>query len=395
MGPPPSDGHKEAATLPQRPRFRLALPKRAARRVGAFLLALLVAGCGSSPASAPSGAASPTPTAGASTAGINVPADGFQGVVVAPEPQAALIGQQVLAAGGDAADAAVAIGLALSVTLPSRAGLGGAGACLAFTPGARAVNGGVPEAVLFTPHAPRSAAAAAAADRPGGGAAAAARALSAARTLRAPAVRGADRARPSNWRASARRSRRRWCGILMWSAGRCLPIPRPRPCSAQADGVRGRSHRCASRNSPRRSGADPRHRRGRFLPGCAGRASSCPASAAAGGPMRPTRCAGRCRSLGAPPVVPFGNDRVAFLPPPADGGLAAAAAFQTLAHDPRPLARRRPGAGRAVVAPGRRAAATRRRCSAANLPAADCRRCRLRQLVHRGRPRRQRGRLRD
>ncbi len=72
---------------------------------------------------------------------------GFLGAVVADEPEAALIGRQVLSSGGNAADAAVAVGMALAATLPSRAGLGGGGACLAFAPGRSSVNRGVPEAI--------------------------------------------------------------------------------------------------------------------------------------------------------------------------------------------------------------------------------------------------------
>ena len=72
--------------------------------------------------------------------------EGFAGVVVADEPRAAVIARDVLGNGGTAADAAVAMYFAMSVTLPSRVGLGGGGACLVFDSSEAEA-----EALLFLP----------------------------------------------------------------------------------------------------------------------------------------------------------------------------------------------------------------------------------------------------
>ena len=73
---------------------------------------------------------------------------GFLGGVATEEPSASAVARAVLSAGGTAADAAAAAGFMLSVTLPSRAGLGGGGACVVYHPRREA-----PEALIFMPGA--------------------------------------------------------------------------------------------------------------------------------------------------------------------------------------------------------------------------------------------------
>jgi len=71
---------------------------------------------------------------------------GFYGGVAADEPHAVIVARDVLTAGGSAADAAVALAFSLSVTLPTRAGLGSGGSCILHDAGL-----GLTEALDFAP----------------------------------------------------------------------------------------------------------------------------------------------------------------------------------------------------------------------------------------------------
>jgi gamma-glutamyltranspeptidase/glutathione hydrolase len=253
---------------------------------------------------------------------------GFLGGVAADEPRAALAAREVLSSGGSAADAAVALGFVLSVTLPSRASLGGGGACLAYGADKKSANGGVPEAILFTPVAPSTIGG----DRPAA-VPMLARGLYLLHArygslpfegLVVPAEQLARFGTPAP-RALVR--------DIALVAGPLLADPNARAVFAQNGAPLSEGQTllqpdlAATLSRMRVSGV------GDLYTGQLAR-RIVQASPLAGGPLTLADLNAALPRLAAAVVLPNRNDKVAFLPPPADGGLAAAAAFTVLQHDP-------------------------------------------------------------
>jgi len=259
---------------------------------------------------------------------------GFLGGVAADEPTAALTARQVLASGGNAADAATALGFALSVTLPSRAGLGGGGACLVYNPDRKSINAGVPEAMEFTPIAlardpGRS-------DRP-------ASVPMLARGLFALQARYGKLPFDSLINPAELLARfgtqvsRAFAADLAVVAQPLLADPGARAVFGPNGTILGEGGRlvqpelAATLSALRVAGV------GDLYQGTLAHRLA-DGSALAGGVLTMEELRGALPRLAPALELRSGNDVVSFLPPPADGGLAAAAAFQSLQASPQDAA---------------------------------------------------------
>jgi gamma-glutamyltranspeptidase/glutathione hydrolase len=255
---------------------------------------------------------------------------GFLGGVAAEEPRAALVARNVLSAGGSAADAAVAAGFTMAVTLPSRAGLGGGGACLVLNP-----RRGDVEAVVFPPG--NRVAVPGTADRPAA-VPMLARGLFAlhARSGRRPfeeLISPAEQAARLGTEVSR--------ALATDLAAVAAPLLADPWAAAVFAGPSGAPLATGERLVQADLGATLGTLRtagvGDLYQGALARRLE-EASAPAGGGL----AAGEMRT-GLPRVVApiqlrAGSDLISFLPPPADGGLAAAASFAALQAGAAPAA---------------------------------------------------------
>jgi gamma-glutamyltranspeptidase/glutathione hydrolase len=258
---------------------------------------------------------------------------GFLGGAVADEPRAALAARNILSAGGSAADAAVALAFMLTVTLPSRASLGAGGACLAYAPDTKSVNEGVPEAILFMPVA--GASAGPQADRPaavpmlarGMYALAARYGKLQFESLVSPAQQAAQFGVPAS---------RAFVQDLSVVAGPLLQDPVSAAIFAPGgqpltDGQKLIQPDLAATLSQLRVGGV-----GDLYQGTLARRLA-QQSPLAGGPITLADLHAALPSAVPAITIDSGHDKVSFLPPPADGGLAAAAAYVVLQSNPSAL----------------------------------------------------------
>ena len=265
---------------------------------------------------------------GAPAEGVPGHVAGFLGGVAADEPRAAVVAREVLSSGGNAVDAATALGFALAVTLPSRAGLGGGGACLVYRPGAAA------ETVMFMSQPPKTLAGSA--DRPAA----------------APAVPAGLLALHARYghlkldRLTAPAEEMARFGVPVSAAlSRDLHVvARPLLADAAARTVFGPRGEVLDEGgilvqpdlgvtlAQLRIGGQ-----GDFYRGALAHAIVAAATSVGGG-LTAEDLAGVTTQTLAPIIVPDGPLQVAFLPLPADGGLAAAGAWRVLSSNPTALA---------------------------------------------------------
>jgi gamma-glutamyltranspeptidase/glutathione hydrolase len=248
---------------------------------------------------------------------------GFLGGVAADDPAGALAAREVLSAGGTAVDAAVAAGFVMAVTLPSRVGIGGGGACLVFDPAKGAV-----EAVTFLPGARDTIA-------PGSDRPAAVPML--ARGLFALHTRRSTRPFESLMAPAEQAARfgtevgRGLAADLAAVSGPLFADPGVKAVFAQPNGApKAAGDRlvqpdlAGTLGQIRVSGVGDLHQ------GVLARRLEEVSVKAGGGLTIDDLRAGLPRLV--PPLTQptRGGDQIAFLPPPADGGLAAAASFAAL-----------------------------------------------------------------
>jgi gamma-glutamyltranspeptidase / glutathione hydrolase len=269
-----------------------------------------------------------------------VPTPQWSGVVIADEPEAAEVGRSILAAGGTAADAAVAVGFALMVTLPSRASLGGGGACIAYSPFVKTGGEADPEAFVFVSPAAS-----------GGGTRPAAVPMTARGLLLMQAVYGYTPIQQLIGPAQ----RLAALGVPVSQAlesdlsvvsGPLLADPAARAVFGTPDGAPlavgqqlVQPDLANTLDALRTKGVIDLYQGDTAQALVSG-------SEMAGGPISPTDLYQAVPHEEAPIAVQDGGNVLTFLPPPADGGLAAAAAFNQLRHDPTNIA----GANAAALA---------------------------------------------
>jgi gamma-glutamyltranspeptidase / glutathione hydrolase len=257
---------------------------------------------------------------------------GFIGAVVADEPRAALAGRETLILGGNAADAAVAVAFTMAVTLPSRAGLGAGGACLAYDPRRDGPGQGNPEVIMFAPQPSQTAGG----DRPAA-IPMLARGLFAlhARYGRQPfeqLLSGPEQL--ARFGVPVSRALVRDIALV---AGPLAGDPNARAVFAPGGQPLAEG---GTLQQPDLGGTLAQLRTagvGDLYQGSLARRLES-GSRLAGGPISLSELRAALPRAGAPLTVRAGRDMVAFLPPPADGGLGAAAAFESLLANPADLA---------------------------------------------------------